>query len=109
MRRQNLADLLNAQNDTPFEIAVSEFFLHVVANHIPIAGSHFGIDARIAEDGKLLCIGHQKNEDAVSLSRFVHAQFGKGFGGCSNDSIALEFVADVHPDFSRSREALPGQ
>jgi hypothetical protein len=99
MGRQNLADFLNAEDHAPFEVVISKFRLHVVANAIPIGWSHFCIDSSIAKDGKLLCVGNQIDKNAVAFNGLLHTQFGKGCRRRRHDIIAFELVADVHTNF----------
>ena len=88
-----------------FDECTTEFFIlkmraHGIDKSLPELPATFLVNGLVADHGKLMRSGRDKNEHGIALARFVHAKSMKFFLG-SNQWIGTQLAAlNVNPDLT---------
>jgi hypothetical protein len=99
MFRQQVAGLLHTVDDAGHEFRFLKVASHGVRQLPPEFIPALRMNAFITNNGKITRARSYKNQHAVPLGRFIHAQtqefrLRRGYG------VVNVFIADAHPDFS---------
>lgn len=98
---EQFASLLDAVNDAGSEVGFFEVAGHFLGQREPESIAALLMHGRVADDGELAGARRDKNQNAVPVMGFGHAEPIKLFL-CRRDGVVHVFTADENADFAGS-------